>query len=290
MTLLLRLFSCASALFSVASDASLPQTSTTTLASLPPGDHLVSIRVANDTIIHVPPALPDTPTPLVLALHGLGENDPANFQREISMDDVADKEGFITVYPLGSPSVSTTMFGHTWNGGKCCFSDKDDFSFLLSVVKQTSQLVSVDASRVYVFGFSAGGVMSHRLGCEAASVFAAFASVDGPIEVSSPCAPSRPVPVLHFHGLLDEVFPYHGDVLFNGATQTFQAWKQTDACGDNQTNSTLDPRATTSEYTQCSGDARVELVSIKGGLHAWPPKEVNAEQYIWDFLSKFHLN
>jgi len=32
------------------------------------------------------------------------------------MDAIAEREGFIVAYPLGSPSVSTGLFGHTWNG------------------------------------------------------------------------------------------------------------------------------------------------------------------------------
>ena len=48
------------------------------------------------------------------------------------------------------------------------------------------KLFTVDRARVYAMGFSAlgglsaGGVMSHALGCAAANTFAAIAAIDGP--------------------------------------------------------------------------------------------------------------
>jgi poly(3-hydroxybutyrate) depolymerase len=98
--------------------------------TLGPGNHYISVRVTNDTIIHVPPRAANSlaehagsAMPLVLALHGLGDNYPNLFQQSIKLDAVADEKGFITVYPLGSVSTfGTGITGHTWNGGKCCFS------------------------------------------------------------------------------------------------------------------------------------------------------------------------
>jgi len=254
--------------------------------ALPAGDHTFSTRATNDTIIHVPPGYDGRSIPVVLALHGMGPNYPDLFQSEISMDAVADNHNFAVVYPLGSAAVKplgVSLFGHTWNGGKCCFSGKDDLSFLLDVVNKTSQLIAVDPKRVYAFGFSAGGVMSHRLGCEASQIFAAVASVDGPIEVNKPCHPAFPTPVLHFHGTLDPVFPYNG-AIYNGATQTIDLWKKVNQCTGGPTESKIDWRDTEYNYN-CT--TAVRLVSIAGGSHTMPPKAMHPEEYIWQFLSTF---
>ena len=181
-----------------------------------------------------------------------------------------------------------TVTGHTWNGGKCCFSHADDLSFLKKVVNTTKTLLKVDHSRVYATGFSAGGVMSHTLACQAADIFAAVASVDGPIEVKEACAPSRPVPVLHFHGRLDEVFPY-GGVIYNGAPQTIAAWRKANACQGDATAATVKPLITSSTSMNCTAAVEVELVTIDLGIHAMPPARMFPEQYIWNFLSKWKL-
>lgn len=258
------------------------------LAGLPSGDHWLSIRATNDTIIHVPQFLNlSKPVPLVVALHGLGANEPDLFQQETQMDRIALEQNFVVVYPLGSPSISVALTGHTWNGGKCCFSKADDASFLRNVVNKTSALVNVDRRRVYAFGFSAGGVMSHTLGCTASDVFAAVASVDGPIEVSQPCAPARRVPVLHFHGTLDPVFPYHGTAIYNGADQTLAAWRAVDNCTGAALNSTLSPRVHVAAYAGVASE--VQLATVKDGGHRMPPENAEPEDYIWKFFSRWQL-
>eukprot|EP00656_Telonema_subtile_P036649 TRINITY_DN40681_c0_g1_i1.p1 TRINITY_DN40681_c0_g1~~TRINITY_DN40681_c0_g1_i1.p1 ORF type:complete len:286 (-),score=58.37 TRINITY_DN40681_c0_g1_i1:231-1088(-) len=267
----------------------LATTLTVCFALLSPGDHVISIRATNDTIIHVPPSYDgSTPIPIVFALHGLGENYPGGFQSEVKFDAAADKHGFATVYPLGSVSTfGAGITGHTWNGGKCCFSHSDDLSFLLKVVNVTTGLLTADSKKFYAVGFSAGGVMSHTLGCQAADTFAAVVSVDGPIEVKTECKPTRPVPVLHFHGTLDPVFPYSG-AIFNGAVQTISSWRATDECvGDPiQSNVATLVKASTSE--NCSASV-VELVKVVGGMHAWPPARMAPEEFMWSFLSKWSL-
>jgi len=258
--------------------------------TLLPGDHVLSIRATNDTIIHVPPHYDaNSPIPVMLALHGMGENYPDNFQNEISMDEVADNETFVVVYPLGSKADSVTLFGHSWNGGKCCFSNGDDLSFLKEVVNQTAALVNVDRQRVYSMGFSAGGVMSHTLACEAADIFAAIVSVDGPIEVKGDCLPSRAVPVMHFHGGLDPVFPYNGaNPLYNGAPKTLAAWRTVDRCSGESITGSLAPKITFEKYDNCSG-VEIQLAKVHDGMHAMPPKKSQPEKLIWDFLSRWHI-
>ena len=105
--------------------------------NLTPGDHFITIRELNDVLIHIPPGYNNTtPFPIVIALHGMGENYAINFRNEINLQQISDAENFITVYALGSESWSTTLFGHSWNGGTCCFSSADDKGYLLEVIKQ----------------------------------------------------------------------------------------------------------------------------------------------------------
>jgi poly(3-hydroxybutyrate) depolymerase len=45
---------------------------------------------------------------ILLALHGLGDNYPDNFQRATSFDQLSDEtKDFVVVYPLGSTCIGT---------------------------------------------------------------------------------------------------------------------------------------------------------------------------------------
>src|SRR5688500_8090032 len=54
------------------------------------------------------------PLPLVLMLHGGGGSGEQLQTQSARMDPIAEREGFITVYPDGTGVV------RTWNGGLCC--------------------------------------------------------------------------------------------------------------------------------------------------------------------------
>lgn len=53
------------------------------------------------------------------------------------------------------------------------------------------------------------GALAHRLACERGETLAAIAPVAG-VPGGGPCAPTRPVSVLHFHGTDDAIEPYNG--------------------------------------------------------------------------------
>ena len=80
----------------------------------------------------------------------------------------------------------------------------------------------VDPKRVFATGFSMGGGMTNVLACRLADRFAAVAPVAGNHGETwgGTCAPSRPVPIMAFHGTQDSFLPYmeDGTILLVGAT------------------------------------------------------------------------
>lgn len=151
------------------------------------------------------------PRPLVLVLHG-GGGDPFNAERMSAMSALADREGFLAVYPAGTGRFFGRRF-LTWNAGSCCGyalkSGADDTGFLSALVGRLVKEGRADQKRVYVTGLSNGGMMSHRLACERADLVAAAAPVAGTIGIPN-CKSSRPVPILIIHGKADEHVPYAG--------------------------------------------------------------------------------
>lgn len=66
----------------------------------------------------------------------------------------------------------------------------DDENFLMEVIAATRQYLmaeegypAADDSPIFVVGFSAGGVMAHRMACQHSNLISAVVSVSGPISL-----------------------------------------------------------------------------------------------------------
>jgi polyhydroxybutyrate depolymerase len=280
------------------------------LRALTPGDHtrtLVHDGRERSYILHVPASLSGAgPYPVVLVFHG----GSGNAQTAIEMtgfNDVADTHGFLVVYPNGTGRFSDERL-LTWNGGGCCAyaqeANVDDVGFVRAVIKDLEAVAPVDRRRIYATGMSNGGILSHRLGCEAADLIAAIAPVAGTLNFS-PCAPSRPISVIMFHGTADEHLPYEGGVGrrslvgvdFASVRESADFWVRANGCADQpRTESFADIRHDI--WVACTDSATVELYTIIDGGHAWPggrssgrpgadepARSISASKLIWDFFA-----
>ena len=231
--------------------------------SLQSGNATVPIQYAGkdrEYRIHVPMSYTGTTrVPLLIDMHGSGQS--ADAQKGTSgWDRKADTTGFIVVYP--------TALNARWNAGTCCSpsveQNVDDVGFLRAVVEKVRQDGCVDRKRVYASGLSGGGLMSYRLACEAADVFAAVAPVSG-ATVFSPCQPSAPVSVIAYRGLNDDLVPYNGGMplmwYFQGAKADFDQWSMLDQCTGPVTKS----HGICETKTQCAGGSDVTLCSVDSG-------------------------
>src|SRR5512139_981634 len=72
--------------------------------------------------VHVPPSVAGrTGLPLVIGLHGGGGNG-AQFEQQSRLSIVADRSGFVVVYPDGNGRTRLL----TWNAGNCCAYARDN--------------------------------------------------------------------------------------------------------------------------------------------------------------------
>lgn len=246
--------------------------------------------------VHIPPSYdPNTPTPVVLNYHGRSMS--ASQQEAFSaMSEVADQNGFIIVYPEGTGNVE-----QTWNAGFCCGSAQaqnvDDVGFTAAILDELEANLCIDTNRVYTVGMSNGGFMSHRLGCELADRITAIGAVAGTLAVTN-CSPSRPVPVLHFHGTADNVVPYGGIVGPDSAPSTTARWVQLNGCSESSEVYFAQDDVTCERWTGCNAGAEVRLCTIDGGGHTWPggndftfgvlgnmTNAISASQHFWEFFS-----
>ncbi|MGH9080894.1 MAG: alpha/beta hydrolase family esterase, partial [Acidimicrobiales bacterium] len=220
-------------------------------------------------ILHVPTGYnPGTPVALVVNMHG-SQSTAREQVGFTGMDATADKDTFMVVYPQGDIAAGT---GYEWNvpgqplvGGKAVPSTApNDVSFIEQLVNILGQEYCIDRNRVFATGFSGGARMASQLGCDASAVFAAVAPVSG-LRFPSPCASTRPMPVLSFHGTADPVDPYNG----NGqAYWTYsvpvaaERWAAHNQCGPGRVTSHPAEGVTLSTYGGCAGGATVQLYTI----------------------------
>lgn len=246
-----------------------------------------TIESAGETreyLVHLPPGLGTSPVPLVLNFHGFGSN--AAEQEILSgMSTLADDAGFIVVYPQGLGDTPAWRIGP----GEAFEKDRD---FVGDLLAELETVYPIDRRRVFATGMSNGGGFVHRLGCEMADRFAAIAPVSGAYLLPEPCRPTRPLPVLAFHGTGDRIVPYDGAGKALLPIPTWAAgWAARDGCvGAPQVF--FDQGGVLGErWLDCDEHAEVVLYTIDGGGHTWPgalalpgANTIDASAIIWDFF------
>lgn len=241
-------------------------------------------------LVHVPDGYDaNVPTPVVFDFHG--RLFTATLQLGLTgMRDVADDEGFIVVHAEG--------VGRTWNGGVCCgeaaMDNVDDVGFVSAMIDELDAALCVDDRRVFATGMSNGGFLSHRLACELSDRIAAIAPVAGVLGIAQ-CAPSRAVPVFHFHGNDDNIVGYDGIRGYLSVADSMEGWVDRNGCGQASNVYFMQDDVTCEAWTGCNAGAEVRLCTIDGGGHTWPggtplpglgrtTNTIDASSLMWDFF------
>lgn len=165
-------------------------------------------------VLHVPPALLDRPRsgdgrPALVVVHGLDSN-PADAAQSTGFDRLSDRDGVLVAYPEGVRD--------SFNAGLCCgpavTQEVDDVAFLAEVIEDLRRR---GAGKVSVAGFSNGGMMAYRLGCERPELVHTVGVMSGTLEIPRCGGPIR---ALHLHGDDDRSVPLRGQE-FSPRLQTF---------------------------------------------------------------------
>jgi polyhydroxybutyrate depolymerase len=271
-----------------------------------PGDYRFSFRHGGFErfyLVHVPRSYrPGRPMPLLIALHGGGGS--ADYQAsdaKYGLISKSERAGFIAVFPNGFSRFGGKLA--TWNAGTCCAgavrNQVDDVGFIREVIRRVERQASVDPRRVFATGMSNGAMMSWRLACEAPEI-RAIAPVEG-TDNTLHCNPARPVPVIQFHAIDDEMVAFNGGpgpssftkVNFTSVPATQSKWVALNRA---------DPKAVrvlTVPGAHCDlhrGAAPVELCVTDSGGHSWPgggtqqfrkhpSQAIHANDLMWSFFS-----
>jgi poly(hydroxyalkanoate) depolymerase family esterase len=206
------------------------------------------------------------PIPAVVMLHGCTQN-PDDFAAGTEMNAYADQHTFFAIYP---EQPATANANKCWNWFEPAHQERGsgEPALIVGMLDDVKQDYSVDGSRVYVAGISAGGAMTVIMGATYPDVFAAIGVsagleykaghdlpsallaqeqggpdpvAQGNVAYTAMGSYKRVVPVMVFHGTLDvTVAPINGN-------QVLSQWAQTnDLASDDADNNDIDdvPEAT----------------------------------------------
>jgi polyhydroxybutyrate depolymerase len=272
-------------------------------------------------ILHIPSSGFDHQLPVVFVLHGGGGNGGKMIKLTYGgFDRLADKKGFIVVYPDG--------FEKNWNDGRSMSevnyetfkNNTDDVGFISALIDELIKKYKADMKRVFVTGISNGAMISYRLGCELSGKIAAIAPVAGSIPENfvKKCKPSNPVSVLAINGDEDPLMPYNGGEVTGpfgkrkfgrvlSVHESVMFWVKNNGCSadpiitDVQDNNPDDgTRVQKQQFINGRNNSEVILYTIKNGGHTWPGgyqylgewivgrtcRDMNAAEVIWEFFER----
>jgi polyhydroxybutyrate depolymerase len=237
--------------------------------------------------LYIPSDARSAPTPLVIALHGGGGN-TQSIDTMTHLRDTARREGFLYLRPEGYNAADLEF--RTWNAGSCCGAAEDagiDHVAVISrMLDDAESVAKVDPRRVFVTGHSNGGMMAYRLACALSDRIAAIAPnasylmnrdydrLLNPLVFA--CQPTRPVPVLHMHGLADTCAPFDGGQSTGPeggqrppAQDSIDAFVANNRCNAEpvQTYSNGDSRCVA--YSGCEDGADVVRCTTDSAGHVW---------------------
>lgn len=225
---------------------------------------------------------------VVFSLHGASndyDNGRVDFDAIARSEKNTDKR-FVVVYPRG---LMRQLRGTERGWESYTESNTEDVDFFKEIVKELKKTYTVDDKRIYLAGFSNGGMMAYKAAHQAGDFFAAFASVGGfPVNESHLWhAGKQPTPFIHIQGEADTVFPsatydvntiIHNMVYRNGAQ--FNPWDTSDGRVSqdgnmiSENNNSGTKVVTKDCHSAEAGGADYFFYKIKGMGHTW--------SYNWD--------
>ncbi len=272
---------------------------------------IVSSGQAREYLLYVPDSYDRArPTPLVISMHA-GATWPAHQKNISHWNRLADENGFIVVYPSGTPAVFDVA--RIWHTFVLDAGVERDVRFISELIDTLRSAYNIDPARIYADGLSNGGGMAFVLSCALSDRVAAVGMVAPAQSLPSDwCAATRPVPMIAFHGDADPLVPYEGGRFrdpLNPVKPVFPAvrgwvasWAQRNRCAAIPVESTIAPDVVRIEYPGCADGAAVALYTLLGGGHSWPggkpPPEwrvgttntsIDATSQMWAFFREHPL-
>lgn len=248
-----------------------------------------------------------TPMPLVVGLHGC-VGSALDFVNQSGLNSVAEVNKFIVAYPEQTSAANNLK---CWNWYTTAGQQRGsgEASIIAGITQQVKQDYSVNNSRVFTLGLSAGGAMAVNMGVLYPDVFAGVGVGSGltwkagagglsgypamtaeqsgqQIHISQG-ANSRTVPVYIFHGLQDKtVVPKNADdlaVSWIAANDLADDGSRNNSVPANPVSTVFGTSSgdtfTTATYNDRNGQELIQVVKVTNMGHAWSGRSGAAYTY-----------
>ena len=245
------------------------------LFSLPANADNLNVNGANRSMLVYAPSGIEKNRPLIIQMHGMNQDAPYQ-QNAAKWEPIADTARFVVVFPNGENKA--------WD-----ISGDKDLNFIKAIINEMYNKYGIDKNRVYVSGFSMGGMMSYHVANKMGDQIAAIAPVSGG---GSPSSPKRAMPIMHTHGTTDDVVNY------NSTVNTLKSWVNTQKCSSSSQKIKPYPAnksgsaASLEIWSGCTDGVEVRLMTIDGKGHWYSMDEasVNTSVEIWNFVKNYSLD
>jgi uncharacterized repeat protein (TIGR02059 family) len=241
-----------------------------------------SIQVGTATrqmIVYAPSGIVPN-RPLVISMHGMNQT-MYDQKNQTQFQSVAAVNNFVLVFPQ-SDGTQWQLWGD------------NDINFILAIIDEMNTRYGIDRNRVYLSGFSMGGMMSYYAATRIADKIAAFAPVSGFLMSGPNTNSSRPIPIIHIHGADDTYVPH------SSVQAHMDAWIARNGCPTTAVITNPYPAnvstAKSIKRYWGRGNEGVEIVfiSVAGVGHwysdnNWSADGIFSSQEIWNFCKKYSL-
>ena len=269
-------------------------------------------------LLHVPANFSsEKKSPLLLVIHGAFST-AKQVEKQSGFSDLANQEGFLVAYPNGAFGLIGVL--QHWNAGHCCgkaaTDDLDDVGFLLKVIEDIRGRFDVDPSRIYMVGFSNGGMLTYRFAAEQANILAGAAplaaALGGKPSSKAPYwktpHPRAPLPLIVFHAKDDPIVPFDGgkspkrggEREYASVGESVAFWVENNHCDSTpKTEELYGGRIIRQTWLDTENHNNVVLFTIEEWGHTWPGRfftdrledsdplhGFDAAAIIWDFFKQ----
>ena len=222
--------------------------------------------------VYAPSGLKEN-SPLLISCHGM-DQDPNYQQSNTHWEAVADTAGFVVVYPRGGTGMNT------WD-----ISGDKDTKWMTEIIDQMYTDYKIDKKRVYLSGFSMGGMFTYHSMSKIADKIAAFAPTSG-TNVMGASKAQRPVPIIHPHGTNDDVLPYNN---VEGFIKNYRDQFNCPSQAKEETNypNSENNGATMYTWGPCDKGVYIKHLKLPGRGHS--PSKADVSD-IWNFVKQWNVD
>ena len=230
-----------------------------------------------------------TAYPVLLNFHGFGGNAKDYFAYESNFQEVADQEAVILVYPQALLLAGFSV----WNAAPFAEDNKtdfDDIGFIETLIIDLQEQLSIDPDRIYVTGFSTGGMFSYALACFSNEPIAGVAAVSAAQLNLVDCAPS-PMNVFIAHGTADDILPYYGSSDIASIDEVVSFWtnvNHTSNVAQESSYALAKEKVYQYIYSEGINNSQVMHYKVENGSHGWFDHEIEGQSFtslLWTFLT-----